>query len=138
MLFAHGTFFDSLIFRVCNSSDAQDKRLQPLMFPLRLSLKLQDAIRCSEGSNWMDYCEQVSAQEEEDNFLIEKNTFCNRRYFQEWMKSHQIVFAIQQDPEDLNQLNYEAKELLRLKNISHYYTTILGSRYRCIFKEFWC
>lgn len=73
--------FESVVFWVCNSFEAQDNRLQPVMFPL-FSLKLQDAIMCSGKDNWMDHCDQVSVQEKEDNFLMEENMFCNRRYFQ--------------------------------------------------------
>lgn len=54
------------------------------------------------------------------------------------MKSHQLVFARQQDPEALKQLNYEVKELLTLKTISHYHATILESSCRCILEELWC
>lgn len=44
--------------------------------------------------------------------------FCNRRYFQQWMKSHQLVFASQQNLEGLKQLTHEVKELLTSKAVS--------------------
>jgi len=46
------------------------------------------------------------------------------------MKSHQLVFPRQQEPEALKQVNYQVKELLTLKNISHYHATILESSCR--------
>lgn len=83
MLFAHGTFFESVIFWVCNSFEAWDNRLQPLMFSLFI-LKLQDAIMHPGDCNWMDHCDQVSVQVKEDNFLMEENMFRknNWNYFQ--------------------------------------------------------